>query len=821
MNSPIKWLPLVVCLLLPILTACDDDDDDQDTSSTEDLNVQVGPRPHFLVNNMDESVLKDQLEACADAPLETSYFSIGHRGAAMQFPEHTKESYEAAARMGAGILECDVTFTADQELVCRHSQCDLHTTTNILATDLASQCSQPFTPAQLDPDTGEVLVPASAQCCTSDITLAEFKTLRGKMDSANPAATTVEAYMAGTADWRTDLYTGASSGTLMTHAESIELFKELGVKMTPELKSPSVEMPFDGFSQEDYAQKMIDEYKSADVPTADVYAQSFNLEDVLYWVNSEPDFGEQAVYLDGRYGDEAFDHTNPNTWAPGMAELADQGVNIIAPPQWMLLASNNGAIVPSVYANAAKEAGLDIIAWTFERSDLRAGGAGQWYYQTIGELMTKAGDKYLALDVLAQDVGIMGLFSDWPGTVTYYANCMQQNPQELPADGFNVQLGPRPHFLVEDMDDGALKDELTACMDNPLVKSDFSIGHRGAAMQFPEHTKESYEAAARMGAGILECDVTFTADQELVCRHSQCDLHTTTNILATDLAAKCSVPPNVVDGELTNAAAIQCCTSDITLAEFQTLRGKMDSANPAATTVEAYMAGTADWRTDLYAGASSGTLMTHAESIELFKELGVKMTPELKSPSVEMPFDGFSQEDYAQKMIDEYKTADVPAADVYAQSFNLEDVLYWVNNEPRFGEQAVYLDDRYNIDGFDPNNSATWEPTMTELAEDGVRIIAPPMWMLLTLDSNNAIIPSAYANEAKAAGLDIIAWTFERSDLRDGGQGDWYYQSIGAAIDKDGDKYEALDVLAQDVGILGMFSDWPATVTYYANCKGL
>jgi glycerophosphoryl diester phosphodiesterase len=33
--------------------------------------------------------------------------------------------------------------------------------------------------------------------------------------------------------------------------------------------------------------------------------------------------------------------------------------------------------------------------------------------------------------------------------------------------------------------------------------------------------------------------------------------------------------------------------------------------------------------------------------------------------------------------------------------------------------------------------------------------------------------------------------------------------------------YEILDVLAQDVKIEGMFSDWPATVTYYANCMGL
>jgi glycerophosphoryl diester phosphodiesterase len=49
--------------------------------------------------------------------------------------------------MGAGILECDVTFTKDKQLVCRHAQNDLHTTTNILVTPLAKTCIKPFTPA--------------------------------------------------------------------------------------------------------------------------------------------------------------------------------------------------------------------------------------------------------------------------------------------------------------------------------------------------------------------------------------------------------------------------------------------------------------------------------------------------------------------------------------------------------------------------------------------------------------------------------------------------------------------------------------------------
>lgn len=394
------------------------------TSAEEKPLAQLGPRPFYLIDDMEENALKTELQQCADGPFYRTDFSIGHRGACLQFPEHTKESYLAAARMGAGIVECDVTFTKDRKLVCRHSQCDLHTTTNILAIpELAAKCSQPFTPAEIDPKTGEVLKRASAKCCTSDITLEEFKILKGKMDAANPKATTVEEYMNATASWRTDLYN--ARGTLMTHAESIELFKSLGVKMTPELKAPEITMPYEGdYTQETYAQQMIEEYKAAGVAPSQVFAQSFNLEDVLYWVKNEPEFGNQAVYLDERDLEKTFDHNNPDTWKPSMAELAAQGVKIIAPPIWMLLrASEDGKIIPSVYAEQAKAAGLKIITWTLERTDLRDGGEGDWYYIGVGDLLDSDGDKMEVLDILAQEVGIIGIFSDWPAAVTYYANC--------------------------------------------------------------------------------------------------------------------------------------------------------------------------------------------------------------------------------------------------------------------------------------------------------------------------------------------------------------------------------------------------------------
>jgi len=219
--------------------------------------AQVGPRPLYLVSDMEEGPLKTKLESCEAGPFYRSDFSIGHRGAAMQFPEHTKESYLAAIAMGAGVIECDVTFTKDKQLVCRHSQSELHTTTDVLAhPELAKKGSVPFKPA--NPATGE---DAQVECRTSDFTLAEFKTLKGKMDGANPKATTVEEYMNGTLGWRTDLY--SQTCTLMTQAESSVLFKNYGVKVTPELKSANVEMPYQGFTQEMYAQKLIDELKQA------------------------------------------------------------------------------------------------------------------------------------------------------------------------------------------------------------------------------------------------------------------------------------------------------------------------------------------------------------------------------------------------------------------------------------------------------------------------------------------------------------------------------------------------------------------------------
>lgn len=377
-----------------------------------------------------------------------------------------------------------------------------------------------------------------------------------------------------------------------------------------------------------------------------------------------------------------------------------------------------------------------------------------------------------------------------------------------------LTYGVRPFYLIDKLPDGALKEKLAACSTQMPTRTTFSIGHRGAPLQFPEHSVQSNLAAARMGAGILECDVAFTKDEELVCRHAQNDLHTTTDILVTDLAEKCTTPFSAASGE--TKAAAECRTSDITLAEFETLKPKMDASDATATTAEDYQGGVPSFRTTEYADGAE--LLTHKESIELFKSLGAKFTPELKDPAVEMPFNGFTMDDYAQKLIDEYKAAGIPASDVFAQSFNLDVIKYWVANEPEFGAQAVYLVEP--ADGWDGADPSTWEHSPADIAALGVKYLAPSFNMLLDVDADGKIVASDYAKAANDAGLKLITWSLERSGPLATGGG-WYFNSITDAIDSDADYYVVLDALAQDVGVVGVFSDWPATVTYYANCFGL
>ena len=198
-------------------------------------------------------------------------------------------------------------------------------------------------------------------------------------------------------------------------------------------------------------------------------------------------------------------------------------------------------------------------------------------------------------------------------------------------------------------------------------------------------------------------------------------------------------------------------------------------------------------------------------------------TPELKTPpdAVPMPFNGYTQEQYARDMLDTFLRKGINPNRVWPQSFLPADIYQWIAEYPdTFGPQAVYLDE----DGDTAETLVTATARLPDLKARGVNIIAPPFNYLITVGgaNNDTLVPSDYATAAVAAGLSIITWSFERSGpLADvAPDEDYYYSTFASAIQTDGQEFHVLDVLAS-IPVTAMFSDWSSTVGYFANCFGL
>ncbi|HCI31482.1 MAG TPA: glycerophosphodiester phosphodiesterase, partial [Psychrobacter sp.] len=121
--------------------------------------------------------------------------------------------------------------------------------------------------------------------------------------------------------------------------------------------------------------------------------------------------------------------------------------------------------------------------------------------------LAKVNKIHLALPLtLVTSLLIVGCTTDSRSTLTSKASSsiaqLQSQPQ--PSSPVAYTYGVRPFYLINDMDEGPLKQELQACRGQLPSKTDFSIAHRGAPLQLPEHTYDSYVASAQMGAGILE-----------------------------------------------------------------------------------------------------------------------------------------------------------------------------------------------------------------------------------------------------------------------------------------------------------------------------
>ena len=54
--------------------------------AVKEFRVQVGPRPYYIIDEMESSKLKRKLERCSEISFYGTGFSIGHRGGTIERP---------------------------------------------------------------------------------------------------------------------------------------------------------------------------------------------------------------------------------------------------------------------------------------------------------------------------------------------------------------------------------------------------------------------------------------------------------------------------------------------------------------------------------------------------------------------------------------------------------------------------------------------------------------------------------------------------------------------------------------------------------------
>ena len=185
--------------------------DSQSPSGHQETRVQLGPRPFYLVDKMKPSFLKMALAALQQ--------SCGREDVVLDRPPRRRP---AVPRAHQGVLRSGGAHGRGHPRVRR----DLHqgprsssaATRSATCTPRPTSSPSPSWPpsarSRSRPPTRRPARRRRRTCCTSDITLAEFKTLCGKMDASIPRATTVAEYLGGTPTFRTDLY--STCGTLLT-----------------------------------------------------------------------------------------------------------------------------------------------------------------------------------------------------------------------------------------------------------------------------------------------------------------------------------------------------------------------------------------------------------------------------------------------------------------------------------------------------------------------------------------------------------------------------------------------------------------------------
>ena len=415
----------------------------------------------------------------------------------------------------------------------------------------------------------------------------------------------------------------------------------------------------------------------------------------------------------------------------------------------------------------------------------------------------------------------------------------------------------------------ALRADISTCKE-PLRLNEAVYAHRGAPLVAPEETEASWAIGVRSGAGLLECDASLTRDGHLICRHSTCDLATTTDVVANHPAmlSRCSRPwqaarPAAGAAPATRAE-VACCTYDFTLSELSVLCAGMESlVNSSATRRSEYLLGPPGFRSPYIARARCHALVPLSQFLRLAREWGVGVVPELKDtwkPELVTFLASIGRDiDWlAESILTQVRDAGFMAAlggnaaqRGLLQTFDPRIAARWKQLAPSHPVLFLWITDR-SIQAATPCETVHFDcatsTTLTELVGLGVEVLAPAMQLLLSSDSHRMAISEGMrrlqmliADGSSAAGAatstttgttQIGTWSFERSGCPSadptaslgnqpastGPCGPYWNGLQGVSAFQHADTLLAIDALL-GAGVVGIFSDFPAAVSAVANCR--
>jgi glycerophosphoryl diester phosphodiesterase len=327
-----------------------------------------------------------------------------------------------------------------------------------------------------------------------------------------------------------------------------------------------------------------------------------------------------------------------------------------------------------------------------------------------------------------------------------------------------------------------------ASAEGPLV-----FGHRGAAGYRPEHTLASYELAARMGADYIEPDLVSTKDGVLVARHEP-EIGGTTDVADHPEFADRKKTVTVDGTELTG-----WFTEDFTLAELKTLRAKERIPDLRQ-------------HNTIYDGRYE--VPTLQEVIDLAKKLSkelhrtIAIAPETKHPTYHESI-GLPLEPALVKTLKKNGWAGKNAP-VVVQSFETKNLK--ALNEQIDVPLVALLDEKDLVpaDVAAEGGTTTFGDYATPEGMKGIKEFADWIspwkpYIVPTDEAGNWLEPTSFIDDAHAAGLKVVAYTFRNENN--------FLPPALRSSDVLSDYGDAFSEYAKfyGLGIDGVFSDNPDT----------